>query len=76
MKFDPTILFPKFWKAKRIYEVLNFIYFEITRFKRKGLNETFQSFEIYKNINNNTAIVSYDNLPDYSNCSKCFILLI
>ena len=76
MKFDLTILFPKFWEGKRIYEVLDFIYFEITRFKTKGLNETFQSFEIYENINNNTTIVSYDNLLDYNKSCKCFILLI
>ena len=32
----------------------------------EGFRKTFQSYEIYENINNSTAIVSYDNLLDHN----------
>ena len=59
-------MLPKFGKIERIYQVLGFIYFELTKFNTEGFSKPFQSYEIYENINNNTTIVSYDNLLDYN----------
>ena len=59
-------MLPKFGKIERIYQVLGFIYFELTKFNTEGFSKPFQSYEIYENINNSTTIVSYDNLLDYN----------
>ena len=63
---DPATLLPEFGKIERIYQVLGFIYFELTKFNTEGFSKTFQSYEICENINNSTTIVSYDNLLDYN----------
>ena len=63
---DPATLLPKSGKIDRIYKVLGFIYFELTKLNVEGFSKTFQSYEIYEDINNNTTIVSYDNLLDYN----------
>ena len=63
---DPATLLPKSGKIDRIYQVLGFIYFELTKLNVEGFSKTFQSYEIYEDINNNTTIVSYDNLLDYN----------
>ena len=60
---DPATLLPKSGKIDRIYQV---IYFELTKLNVEGFSKTFQSYEIYEDINNNTTIVSYDNLLDYN----------
>ena len=62
---DPATLLPKFGKIEMIYQVLGFIYFELTKFNTEGFSKTFQSYEIYENINNSTTIVSYAHL-DYN----------
>ena len=38
----------------------------LTKFNTGGFSKTFQSYEIYENINNSATIVSYDNLLDYN----------
>ena len=53
-------------KRERIYQVLGFIYFELTKFNTGGFSKTFQSYELNQNINNSTAIISYDNLLNYN----------
>ena len=63
---DPALLLPKFGKRERIYQVLGFIYFELTKFNTGGFSKTFQSYELNQNINNSTAIISYDNLLNYN----------
>ena len=65
---DPALLLPNFGKIERIYQVLGFIYFELTKFNTGGFSKTFQSYELYENINNSTAIISYDNLFNYNVC--------
>ena len=59
-------MLPKFGKIERIYQVLGFIYFELTKFNTEGFGKPFRSYEIKENINNSATIVSYDNLLDYN----------
>ena len=51
---------------ERISQVLGFVYFELTKFNTEVFSKSFQSYEIYENINNSTAVVFYDNLLDYN----------
>ena len=49
-----------------ISQVLAFVYFELTKFNTEGFRKILQSYEIYENINNSTALVSCNNLLDYN----------
>ena len=59
---DPVTLLSKFWKRERICQAFGFIYFKVTKFKTVSFNETFQSYGIYRNINNSTKIITTTNL--------------